>query len=284
MTFGNSVKSGFEKYFDFTGRASRSEFWWWILFCFLLSFGCALIDISFGWGKTSIDGNGPLATLSVVITFLPSLAVSVRRLHDSDRSAWWLWGPFVGWSVFLFVIFIAVSGRNDESELLALFVGAAGLGLLGVSTVVFVFYCLPGSRGANRYGPSLLPRHVRQQETSGDRQGNYSDERGGATRWVLSGFDSAGNIIRLEFSLTRGRNQRFVIGRHRDTCDLVISDQGVSRQHAEIIVDDGGAQIRDLGSSNGTLLNGQKLTYEPLPFPVNGSLTLGPVELSIFGS
>jgi uncharacterized membrane protein YhaH (DUF805 family) len=74
MTFFDSIKTCFSKYATFTGRASRSEFWWWVLFTILLS-------AAFGMISETLGGLASLATL------LPSLAVGARRLHDTDRSA-----------------------------------------------------------------------------------------------------------------------------------------------------------------------------------------------------
>jgi uncharacterized membrane protein YhaH (DUF805 family) len=91
MTFGESIRTCFTKYATFDGRASRSEFWWFFLFTFLASAAASLI------GDT-VSGLVSLATL------LPSLAVGARRLHDTNRSAWYLllWlVPLVGWIILI---------------------------------------------------------------------------------------------------------------------------------------------------------------------------------------
>lgn len=91
MTFGESIKVCFSKYADFTGRAVRSEFWWWTLFTFLVSLATGLLS-------EMVSGLFSLATI------LPSLAVGARRLHDTDRSGWWqlLWFiPVIGWIILL---------------------------------------------------------------------------------------------------------------------------------------------------------------------------------------
>ncbi len=74
MDFGTSIKTCFSKYVDFSGKASRSEFWWFFLFCLILDLvlGCT------GFG----------AILSLVL-LLPQLAVGARRLHDIGKSGWW---------------------------------------------------------------------------------------------------------------------------------------------------------------------------------------------------
>ncbi len=92
MTFGESIQTCFSKYADFTGRASRSEYWWWALFTLLLYAGAAIIsDILYG--------------LVAIGLLLPSIAVGVRRLHDIDKSGWFLLValiPFVGWLIAIY--------------------------------------------------------------------------------------------------------------------------------------------------------------------------------------
>jgi len=92
MTFGDSISTCFSKYATFDGRATRSEFWWFALFTVLASAILGMIS-------ETASGVFSLAVL------LPSLAVGARRLHDTDRSGWFLllWLiPIVGWIVVLF--------------------------------------------------------------------------------------------------------------------------------------------------------------------------------------
>ena len=76
MSFIKAIESGVKKSFDFKGRASRSEFNYWILFSYLF-----LI--------ISIMINEILAGL-IILTFIPSISISVRRLHDLDKTGWWI--------------------------------------------------------------------------------------------------------------------------------------------------------------------------------------------------
>lgn len=94
MTFQESVTTCFRKYADFSGRASRSEYWWFALFIvvgnILLSFVGHSLPLLFALG-----------------TLLPSIAAAARRLHDSNRSGWiQLIGliPIVGWLVVIYFL------------------------------------------------------------------------------------------------------------------------------------------------------------------------------------
>ena len=84
MSFTESISSGFRRYFDFRTRSSRSEYWWWTLFAILVSIAMSILDALLFGGATILDGLSSLALL------IPGLAVTVRRLHDVDRSGWWI--------------------------------------------------------------------------------------------------------------------------------------------------------------------------------------------------
>ena len=95
MTFQESIQVCFKKYADFTGRASRSEFWWFMLFLVLVSAGTSMIN-------QVVSGLFSLATL------VPSVAAAARRLHDTNRSGWLqlLWiVPVIGWIIV--IVFLA---------------------------------------------------------------------------------------------------------------------------------------------------------------------------------
>ena len=86
MNFTQAISSGFNNYVNFAGRAARSEFWYWALFAALASLAGELIDLALFTSSTFT----PVQTLVNLALFLPGLAVSVRRLHDLDRTGWWL--------------------------------------------------------------------------------------------------------------------------------------------------------------------------------------------------
>jgi uncharacterized membrane protein YhaH (DUF805 family) len=109
-----------KKYADFTGRARRKEYWSFFLLCLVGAVVLSLIDGILGMGGMIGGVYGPLTTLFLLALLVPSIAVGVRRLHDTDRSGWWI--------LIAFVPFIG------------------GL-------VLLVFYVLEGTRGPNQYGP-----------------------------------------------------------------------------------------------------------------------------------
>jgi uncharacterized membrane protein YhaH (DUF805 family) len=88
----------FKKYTVFSGRAQRAEYWYFVLFNMIVGVGLALIDQATGTLNQD-TGVGLLGGLYSLAVLLPSLAVSVRRLHDTNRSGWWL-----------FILFIPVIG------------------------------------------------------------------------------------------------------------------------------------------------------------------------------
>ena len=86
MDFGKAIQTCMGKYATFQGRGSRSEFWWFYLFTVLVVWGATIAGAATG-GE---DGANALSGLANLVLMLPSLAASCRRLHDTNRSGWWL--------------------------------------------------------------------------------------------------------------------------------------------------------------------------------------------------
>lgn len=98
MGFQDSIRTVLSKYATFTGRAGRPEFWWFVLFNFLVNLVTSIID-------GAVFGSPVLNTVTGLALILPSIAVGVRRLHDIDRSGWWLLLgliPVIGWIVLIY--------------------------------------------------------------------------------------------------------------------------------------------------------------------------------------
>jgi len=163
-----------KRYAEFSGRSRRQEFWMFTLGVFilyLLLWVIAMVAVGFSMGgmAASTSGGaalggmmGMFASLGILaIVFLvvwlalliPTIAVAIRRLHDTNRSGWWLW-IYIGPYLLSFVLNImAVSSSSNG---LAMIAGLVGLiGLVG-AIVLLVFYCLPGTPGPNQYGPDPL--------------------------------------------------------------------------------------------------------------------------------
>lgn len=128
MNMIEAVKSVLSNYFTFSGRALRSEFWWWQLFSIIISFVMAFLDTAvLGMGEvvsevtetgfSTIYNTGPLGAIWGLGVMIPSLAVGARRLHDGDRSGWWqllYFLPIIGWIVLL--IWFIKSGSQGTNR------------------------------------------------------------------------------------------------------------------------------------------------------------------------
>ena len=118
-TFGASIAMCFSKFGTFAGRAPRAEYWWFSLFCWIINVVLNIIEAGSRTGAFTV-----ISALFGLAIIIPNLAVSVRRLHDLDRTGWWLllWLlPVIGWIIML------------------------------------VWMCSRGTRGPNRYGPENGP-------------------------------------------------------------------------------------------------------------------------------
>ena len=158
VSFPQAVSLGFKNYFKFSGRATRAEYWWWILFTVLSAIGLAVVDTITGTMGMFGDA-GFLGFLFELATILPTFALSVRRLHDINRTGWWLLlvsGCFpvaaIGGVILLVSFFLL------DNLLILSVVGFAmviGFGMLGVSGVIvlIVWAIKKGDDGLNRYGP-----------------------------------------------------------------------------------------------------------------------------------
>jgi len=129
------VFEAFKRYADFTGRSGRSEYWLFFLFIMLVAIGFSILNVllSGGSGQPNMLVMG-LYGIFILAILIPSLAVGFRRLHDTDRSAWWV-----------LISFIPLIG----------------------GVVLLVFYCLPGTPGPNRFGSA-------PGAATGDLQGTFS--------------------------------------------------------------------------------------------------------------
>ena len=108
MSFMDAVKSGIGKSFSFRGRASRSEYWWWILASVLFQIICAII---------ALLGNIGIAAIFPVLLIPPTTTVIVRRLHDVEKSGWFfliVLIPIVG---ILYLIYLFIQEGNMSENI-----------------------------------------------------------------------------------------------------------------------------------------------------------------------
>ena len=127
--FGEAISRGFTNYFTFSGRASRPEYWWWVLFTFLL-------------------GLIPFAGL---VTLIPTLAVTSRRLHDIGKSGWL---QILPWAIFGVAVISAVAAIPIPP---AVWIIAAFASFV----VLIVWLVRKGDEGSNKYGRD--PRQATSQ-------------------------------------------------------------------------------------------------------------------------
>ena len=113
MNIQEAVKSGFDHFFNWKGRASRPAFWWLYLANFIVVFIAAFIDGLIGINTV---GGGFLYWIAIIAFFFPVLSATIRRLHDTGRSGWWWWIqiiPIIGFIVMLvFLCSASEEGKN----------------------------------------------------------------------------------------------------------------------------------------------------------------------------
>ena len=110
MSPADAVRHAFTHYATFSGRARRSEYWWFALFTFVGSVVASLVD-------AAVLGRPVLQLLFVLTVVVPSIAVTVRRLHDTDRSGGWYFialVPLVG--VILLLVWAATEGTRGDNR------------------------------------------------------------------------------------------------------------------------------------------------------------------------
>ena len=105
MTISKSISTCMSKYADFNGRASRSEYWWFYLF-----------TIIFSWGSLMVDRSGILSGFVNIALLLPTFAVTARRLHDTNRSGWWVLIAFTIVGLIPLIIWLANKGDNHSNK------------------------------------------------------------------------------------------------------------------------------------------------------------------------
>lgn len=127
MNMIEAIKSGYSNYANFSGRSVRSAYWWWALFQIVVSVAISLVEgggtAAVGDGMASMAYNpGIVGLIWSLANLIPGVAVSVRRMHDLDKSGW-----------LLLIVLIPVIG----------------------ALVLLYWFCQRGTEGDNQYGPAV---------------------------------------------------------------------------------------------------------------------------------
>ena len=185
MTFTESIKTCLQKYLDFSGRASRSEFWWFFLFT-------VIVRVVTGW----IPFVGFVIALALL---LPSLSVTARRLHDTNRTGWWMLLP-IGLGLAGIIAGIALVAIGLFPIGVALAILGPVLGFVALLT----FLIQPSDPGANQYGPNP---HRPQQGMGG--YGYYQDPGHPYSPPPMGGYGESSYDAGLPDSLSEPGGRRF---------------------------------------------------------------------------
>jgi uncharacterized membrane protein YhaH (DUF805 family) len=176
-----------KRYSEFSGRSSRAEFWWFFLALFVVYmvmwfafFGALASNVAAAQGNPSagmigaIGAGGLLIGLFWLALIIPTIAVQVRRLHDTNRSGWWLGGFYLLYAVYFVMMFGGLSSMMSATAAggpgsvpqpnTGIFMAIMVLGLVMFVYMIalIVFYCLPGTKGANRFGDDPYGANVEE--------------------------------------------------------------------------------------------------------------------------
>ena len=162
-----AVKTCLKKFFDFTGRARRSEYWWFMLFTFIVS-------SAFGFLGSFHSLFVYVGMMCSLLLFIPQLSALTRRLHDTSRSGWWvfLFGlamllTYGALAYICYPFFGELMGEGDnmmlarvltdafmESPVAATVMSGSSIFVLLLWVITLIFSILDSSWGENKYGPS----------------------------------------------------------------------------------------------------------------------------------
>jgi uncharacterized membrane protein YhaH (DUF805 family) len=155
-----------KRYAEFSGRSRRTEYWMFQLFMALVYVAMIMLMLVVGGGGMAMAGGDPSAMLAaggammvigglyllfLLAMIIPGIAVTVRRLHDTDRSGWWILAPLSGYVIM--GIAAITSGSGDSSGVGGILAVVGLIAVMGLGITLLVFMFLEGTRGPNRFGP-----------------------------------------------------------------------------------------------------------------------------------
>ena len=113
MSFTESIKTCFSKFFDYNGRASRSEYWYFILFIWLISIIAIVLE---GIFLNNSYSYGSISDFFSLILLIPSINAATRRLHDVNRSGWWQLLYFTGIGALVILYWTVIKGVDENNR------------------------------------------------------------------------------------------------------------------------------------------------------------------------
>jgi uncharacterized membrane protein YhaH (DUF805 family) len=158
-----------KRYADFSGRSRRMEFWMWQLFQLIVYIVVVVLAMMLGGGAMMMmgSGNDPSTMLAAggammivlllygvycLAVLIPSIAVAVRRLHDTNRTGWWVLAPLAPYLVMI-VLGMMAMGSPENAGVIGIVVLLCMLAVLALALMLLIFYVLEGTKGPNQYGP-----------------------------------------------------------------------------------------------------------------------------------
>lgn len=154
------------RYADFSGRSRRMEFWMWQVFQIIVYVGVLIVAMMLGGSALmtgdptamAAAGGGMILVMLAygiycLAVFIPTIAVAVRRLHDTNRTGWWILAPLAPYLLMVVAGALAVSAP-DMAAVAGIIVLVSILAVVGLGLTLLVFYFLEGTQGPNKYGPS----------------------------------------------------------------------------------------------------------------------------------
>ena len=116
MSFTESIRTCFSKYGVANGRARRSEYWWFALFLFIISLVTGFADAFLFTDLVLEDGMSPINIIASLAMFIPSVTAYIRRLHDVNRSGWWMFIALTIVGIIPLLIWLCSKGTDGPND------------------------------------------------------------------------------------------------------------------------------------------------------------------------
>jgi len=151
MGFITSIKTCFKKYFDFSGRARRSEYWWFYLFTIIGSIVLSIVDAAL-FGLEVAGTISPLSSLFGLAVLIPTLSAAARRLHDINRSGWFQLLPLGAFLLLIPAVLFGLAAGGGESPIAFIFAALFVLAIIVLAIILIVWLATDSHFGPNRFG------------------------------------------------------------------------------------------------------------------------------------